>query len=447
MTTLRSAADTTAYPPRSRAWFVVALLTLAYAVSLLDRWILSLLVEPVKAHFALSDTQMGLLMGPAFALLYVGLGLPFGWLADRYSRRAIIAAGMAFWCAATAACGLAQSYLQLAAARFGVGIGEASLAPSANSIIADYFPRAEQSRAISIFNMGVSAGLGLAYLGGGFIVAWTSARPSFDLPVVGILASWQVVFIAIGLPGLLLAVLMTLVREPVRRERLARTAGEATLAQCLRYVALRWKAFLPLAIGMGTSPLVGYAFNWLPAMFTRVWGWEASRFAASYGSIVVVFGPLGAITAGWLSTRLYRQGRTDAPYVVTLIALVLLVVTGGLVPLAPSPETALLLLVPASIGGAMSTAAGAAAAVFATPGEFRARVTALYLITISVIGLFVGPTLPGVLNDQIFTAPDGVRYSIATVVLVIGGLLTTYLMTGRRAYAAAVMDLEQRQRR
>jgi MFS family permease len=445
-TTATAAPSDADYPPRARAWLAVGLLTLAYAISLLDRWILTLLVAPVKAHFSLTDTQIGLLMGPAFALLYVGLGLPFGWLADRYSRRAIIAAGMSFWCTATTMCGLAQSYLQLALARFGVGIGEAALTPAANSMIADYFPRAEQSRAISIFNMGVSTGMGFAYIAGGFVVAWMSVRPALELPVVGELASWQVVFIAVGLPGLLVALLISALPEPVRRGRLARSEAEATLRQCMRYIVQRWKAYVPLAVGMGCSPLVGYAFNWLPEMFRRVHGWEVGRFAGSYGWILLVFGPAGAIAAGWLSTRLYRAGRTDAPYIATILALVLLVIAGGLMPLAPTPEVALALLVPATVGGAMSTAAGAAAAVFVTPGEFRARVTALYVITISVIGLFLGPTLPGVLNDRLFTAPDGVRYSLACVVLGIGSLLTVILVTGRRAYAAAVAQLEQAQR-
>lgn len=434
------------YPPRLYAWYVVALLTLAYAISLLDRWILSLLVEPVKAHFALTDTQLGLLMGPAFAALYIGLGLPFGWIADRYSRRLLIAAGMSFWCTMTVLCGLAQSYWQLAAARFGVGIGEAALTPAANSIIADYFPRAEQSRAISIFNMGVSAGMGLAYLAGGFTVAWMSTLPHFTLPFLGTLAPWQVVFVAAGLPGLLVAALICSIREPVRRERLLREPGQATLRHCLRYVARHRRAYAPLAIGMGASPLIGYALNWLPSLFQRVWGWEVAAFAPRYGWLLVIFGPLGAVAAGSLATRLYRAGRKDAPYLAAVIGLVLMVGGVGLMPFAPLPEIALLLLAPATLGGAMCTAAGAAAAVFATPGEFRARVTALYLIVINTIGLFVGPTTVGLLNDRLFTAADGVRYSLATVVLVIGGALMLYLLTGRRAYAQAVESLEQAQR-
>ena len=142
------------YPSRAYAWYVVVLLTIAYAISLLDRWILSLLVGPVKAHFGVSDTQMGLLMGFWFAIFYVTMGLPFGWIADRFDRRRVVALAMAFWCSMTVACGLAKSFGQLAAARLGIGLGEAALTPAANSLIADHFPRAEQNRAITFLQHG-----------------------------------------------------------------------------------------------------------------------------------------------------------------------------------------------------------------------------------------------------------------------------------------------------
>ena len=165
------------YPSRVYAWYVVGLLTLAYAISLLDRWILSLLVGPVKAHFQVSDSQMGLLMGFWFAVFYVTMGLPFGWLADRYSRKTIAGLAMLFWCSMTAFCGLAKSFAQLSAARLGIGLGEAALSPSASSIIADSFPRERQNSALTFYNMGISMGMGFAYLIGGLIVAWMTTQP------------------------------------------------------------------------------------------------------------------------------------------------------------------------------------------------------------------------------------------------------------------------------
>ena len=433
------------YPSRAYAWYVVVLLTLAYAISLLDRWILSLLVEPVKAHFGVSDTQMGLLMGFWFAVFYVAMGLPFGWIADRFNRRTIIGAAMLFWCSMTAACGLARTFPQLTVARLGVGLGEAALAPAANSIIADYFPRSEQSRAIAFFNMGISTGMGFAYLIGGLIVAWMVTQPPLVLPLVGELATWQVVFLAAGAPGILVALLMFTVREPLRRERLARSADEMTLGRCFAFMKERRGAYLPLLIGMVASPLLGYAWQWLPTMFDRVWGWKAAQFSFTYGWILLVFGPLGAISGGWLATRLYRSGRKDAPYVAALIAMTVMVITSALLPLAPTPEIAMAMLIPASWSGAMGAASGAAAMVFMTPGEFRAQVSSVYILTINGFGLLIGPTAVGLLNDYVFPGPTGVRWSLVAVVLVAGGLLTLYLATGRRAYAAAVTRLEEAQ--
>jgi MFS family permease len=440
-----SSADEAAYPSRVYAWYVVSLLTLAYAISLLDRWILSLLVGPVKAHFGVSDTQMGLLMGFWFAVFYVTMGLPFGWLADRFNRRTLVGAAMLFWCSMTAFCGLAKSFGQLSAARLGIGLGEAALTPAANSIIADYFPRDRQNSAITFFNMGISTGMGIAYLAGGLIVGWMATQPPLVLPVFGRLETWQVVFLAAGAPGLVVAGLILLtIREPLRRGRLARSASEASLASCMAFMKARRGAYLPLFVGMAASPLAGYAWQWLPTLFDRVWGWKASQFSFAYGCVLLVCGPLGAISGGVLATRLYRAGHKDAPFLAAMAAMIATTLISAALPYAPSPEWAVALLVPASVTGAMGAASGAAAAVFMTPGEFRAQVSSIYVLTINGIGLLVGPTAVGWLNDHVFTAPDGVRASMALVVLVAAGALTIYLASGRRAYREAVEDLEAR---
>lgn len=434
------------YPSRVYAWYVVGLLTLAYAISLLDRWILSLLVGPVKAHFGVSDTQMGLLMGFWFAIFYVTMGLPFGWLADRYSRKTIAGMAMLFWCSMTAFCGLAKSFAQLSAARLGIGLGEAALSPSAASMIADCFPREQQNSALTFYNMGISTGMGFAYLIGGMIVAWMATQPPVVAPVVGHLETWQVVFIIAGLPGILVALLLLFtVREPLRRDRLARDSGGASLAQCIAFIKSRRAALAPLLIGMGASPLFGYAWQWLPTLFDRVWGWKAPQFSFAYGCVLLVCGPLGAILGGLMASRLYARGQKDGVFRAMLLGMVVTTITSALLPLMPSPEWAVAMLVPASISGATGASCGAAAAVFMTPGEFRARIASIYVLTINGIGLIIGPTSVGLLNDHVFPAVDGVRWSLVIVAAVAGGVLTLYLATGRRAYREAVEALESAQ--
>jgi MFS family permease len=397
-------------------------------------------VEPVKAHFGVTDTQMGLLLGPAFAFFYIGLGLPLGWLADRYSRRAIIAAGMALWCVMTVFCGLSRSFGQLLGARLGVGVGEAALAPAANSLIGDYFPRAEQSRAISFFNMGVSVGFAIAYLLGAQVIAWMGAAQQVTLPGFGTLETWQAVFVFAGLPGLAVAALVMLVHEPARS---GGGAGDsASMRAMFRYMASHRGAYALLCIGMGASPLVGYTFQWLPTMFTRTWHWSVQDFALIYGVILLVFGPLGALAAGALATRWYRAGRPDAPYRAALVALIFMVLSSGLLPLAPNAWVAVALVIPSALGGAMSTAAGAAALVFMTPSRFRATATALYVLAINAGGQLTGPLAVGLLNDHVFTGADGIRYSVAAVVLVVGGFFTLLIALGQAHYSRSVLALE-----
>ena len=222
-----TAAKTAAppYPDTGYSWYVVVVLTLAYTVSFIDRQIMALMVEPIRRDLGISDTQMSLLLGLAFAIFYTLLGIPIARLADRYSRRLIIASGITIWCLMTAACGLARNYTQLFAARIGVGVGEAALSPSALSMISDYFPKETRGRAVAFYTMGIAMGVGLAMIIGGQVIALVSAAPPVVLPVLGELYAWQTVFLVVGLPGLLMAVLMKTVKEPVRREGLKTEAG------------------------------------------------------------------------------------------------------------------------------------------------------------------------------------------------------------------------------
>jgi MFS family permease len=428
---------------RAYAWFVVAVLSAAYATSLLDRWVLSLVVQPVKAHFHISDAGMGLLMGPAFAMCYIVMGLPFGWLADRYNRRNLIAAAITFWCLMTALCGLARSAFQLTVARVGVGVGEAALSPAANSIIADYFPRSHQSRAIGVFNLGIYAGMGLSYLIGGAIVGWAAGRV-LTVPVLGPLESWQIVFLSVGIPGLVIAILLMTIVEPGRHEAVARTRDEVGFQRCIGYIGHHWKTYLPLAVGMGAAPLVGYTNTWLPTMFARTWGWPVSRFSLTYGLMLLILGPCGAVSSGLLAAWFNRRARRDGSYIVALIGLAVVVTCGALMPLSPSPYIALTLLTPAAFAGSMATSAGVAAVVFATPGEFRGRTLASYTIVNGTIGVFAGPAAVGWLSDTVFTSDDGIRYSMSVVVLAIAGALTLFMLTGRSAYSSTVRQLEAR---
>lgn len=431
-----------ALPSRAYAWTIVAILSVAYAFSLLDRWVLTLLVSPMKASLGISDTAMGLLMGPVFSFVYIFLGLPFGWVADRFNRRNLIAAGMTFWCTMTVASGFARSFGQLAAARFGIGVGEATLTPAATSIIADSFPRSTVNSALGVFNLGIYAGMGLSYLVGGMLLAWATTQSATVWPIVGQMEPWQIVFVAVGLPGLLVVVLLLAVLREPKRTRKATAGQDVSFRACFAFVGAHIRAYAPLGVGAGAVALTGYAFNWLPTLFTRTWGWAAPEFSFYYGWILIVLGPMGAVSSGFLANKLYARGHKDAPFRVMCAGLPVLVIVGGVMPLAPGPELALAMLAVAAYATSLSTSSGIASVVFATPPRYRGRVLALYTMTNATLGTTVGPTMVGLLSDNVFTGADGIRYAMVTVVLGIGGMLVAVLLTGRRHYDRLVRAVE-----
>ena len=205
------------YPSTATAWYCTVLLGLLYWLSILDRTIISLMVDPIKNDIGISDVQFGMLHGMAFAVTFSLFGLVAGMLADRSSRRVIVFVSVAVWSIATAACGLAREFWHLLLARVGVGAGEAGLNPCATSMITDMFPPARLTLALAVYALGASAGSGCAYLFGGVLVETISKADTFLLPLVGAVRPWQAVFFIIGLPGIALALLSFTMQEPARR--------------------------------------------------------------------------------------------------------------------------------------------------------------------------------------------------------------------------------------
>jgi MFS family permease len=214
------------YPSAAAAWYTVAILFMFYWLSILDRLIISLLVKPIRQDLNISDFELSLLQGFAFGIFYAICGLPLGWLVDRMSRRKIIYFGVTVWSFATFSCGLARNYFQLFLSRVGVGAGEASLSPAAYSLLADSFPPQKLTLAITIFGLGSLIGTGMAYALGGMVVEMASNGDPVILPLIGEAKPWQLVFMVIGLPGVLLALLAFTLREPVRRVEMKNAAAD-----------------------------------------------------------------------------------------------------------------------------------------------------------------------------------------------------------------------------
>ena len=403
------------WPSPVLGWFAVAVLTLAYIVSFIDRTILALLVEPIKMDLGLSDTQVGVLGGFAFAIFYTLMGLPIAWLADRWRRNIIIAAGILLWSLMTAACGLARSFWALFAARVGVGVGEAALSPPAYSMLADYFPPQHLGKPIGVYSSGVFIGAGLAFLIGGVVVQFFVDSPPMALPLVGELRAWQLAFIAVGLPGILVAGLMLLVPEPERRGSL-REAESADFRAMGRWAAPRRRALLchMFAFGFISMP-VQAIFVWMPSYLIRQFEFNPGQAGTALGTIAIIFGPLGMVTGGWLSDRLKQRGYHDAPLRVGLWCAVLglpFVASFGLVD---SWFLSLCLLAPVIYLSTCAVGTAPTGLQLITPNQYRARVGAMFMLVFNLIGTGAAPALTALATDYLFQDTSAVGRSMVLV--------------------------------
>lgn len=407
-------------PKSSYAWYTTILLTAVYIFSYVDRTILNLLVEPIKEDLQLNDTEISLLMGPAFALFYTTLTIPLGWLADRSKRTWIVAVGVTLWSAATAACGLARNFVQLFTARIMVGVGEASLSPCALPMIADSFPPEKRGKPIATYSAALSLGGGIAALAGASVIVWSKTAGTIDLPLVGELRPWQFAFLAVGIPGIILGVLVALMREPARQEQSGLAEpGKAGLRDAARHLRSDWRMYSGFVAIVCVMTTVAYSQGWFPAMFERTWGWPAEKFALYYGIFTLIIGPATVFATGWYIDRLYLRGKKDAPVLVMIGGLLIIIPTHALAPLMPDGNLAFIFVATNLIGMASVTTAGSAGLMNIAPGEIRSQVTALYFVIISVTGLMLGPTTVGILSDSVVGA-ENIRYAVSLVAIIYG---------------------------
>ena len=425
-----TATTTHQYPSPTRAWYLVVLLTVAYVFSFVDKYIPALLVEPLKQDLGLTDTQMGLLLGPAFAVLYATLGLPLGWLADRTRRTWLAAAGVALWSVATALSGVARSFGQLLLARVGVGIGDAALAPCAMSLISDSFPPERRGRPVALYVAAQSFGAGLAMLGGAAVLGWAMGQAEIRLPLVGVVEPWQFTFIAVGVPGLLVALLLAGVREPRRDPS---TAAAVNMAHTLRYLRRNWLKFGSLTALACVMTIVAYSQNFYAALYQRHFGWDITRYATWSGLALIIQGPLIVNLSGWWCDRLTARGTRNAPLLITILGTLVLVPTGIAAPLMPTGELAFSVWLFNLVGLSMVSAAAPVALLGITPGEMRGQVTALFYMVIMLTGLVVGPLAVGVFNDQFFDGAQ-LQYACALVALAAGLPGIALVPAARRAF-------------
>jgi MFS family permease len=428
-------AATPAWPPEHEARRAVLVLMVAYIFSYIDRQILAMLVGPIKADLGVTDFELSLLNGLAFAVCFTVLGVwPVGQWADRGNRRNLAAAGVFLWSLMTAVCGRVTSYAGLFVARVGVGVGEATLAPAAYSMIADYVPPARRGRALGLFSMGIYLGIGVAIMVTGLVVQAVGSMPVMHWPVIGEVRGWQVAFLILGPPGMLVSLWLLTVREPARREVAAATTG-------VRYADV-WRrirehagfyANLIFGVSMLTLTFNAVAF-WIPAHLLRVHELSPLQVAFSYGPIMFVAGSLGILAGGVLADRWRSAGRADAELQVVLYGALAL---GPLVIAAfqlRDATLAIALLAPLLFVTSFPFGAASAALQMVTPNRFRARTSAIYLLVINLLGIGLGSSAASFVSDVVLQDEQRIGDGVTAVAAVAAPLAAWLIHRARPTY-------------
>ena len=435
------------YPKESYAWYVVGVLMLVYVSSFVDRQILSMMVIPIRADLDISEVQMGFLMGPGFAIFYAVFGFPLGRLADTRSRRTIIAIGLAVWSFMTAGCGIAKNYTQFLMLRIGVGVGEASLSPSAYSLITDYFRPNRLATAISAYGAGIYIGSGMAFLLGATVIGFASGQDMYTLPLVGEIRPWQLVFLVIGGPGLLFTAVVYTIREPIRRGM--GKAGSATvdaipMSTVLAYIRDNWKTFSCHTVGFAFLSFIGYSSAaWGITFYARVHEWDPVKIGLVYGTIVVIFGTAGILFGGRLADRLADKGYTDSKMRTGLIAAVLQLPFGAAVMLVPEAWMAFVIMIPATFFLAMPFGVAPAAIQEMMPNAMRGQASALYLFIVNLIGLAAGPLTVAWFTQSVFKDDNMVWASLLVTGLGAGVIAITLLAVGLKHFRNSIVHRDK----
>jgi len=440
-------AHTNDFPSPRVAWFAIFILMLAYTFSFIDRLILSLMVEPIKADLGLSDVKISLLQGLSFALFYTLAGLPVGRLVDSHRRTTIIAVGVTVWCLMTAACAFAQRFWHLFLARAGVGVGEAALAPAAYSMISDLFPPARRGIALGIFSSGTSVGAGLAMIIGGWVIEAITAAGPRELPFFGVLEPWRLVFIYVGLPGLVVALLIKLVPEPKRQLSKADSAkGPEQVSIPLREVFAHYKRHArTISLHHGGQSLAAMGsygiMAWVPVMLIRNQGWAIGEVGTAVGASILIAGTIGVILGGWLGDKLESSGRPAGRLEVAFLSMVIGAIGALMYPLQDSTVAIVGWFMVTILGGFMVIGCSAAALLEIMPNRMRGQATAIYFLVISLAGIGSGPTIVAMFTDYVFKDPLSVRWSLAIAPTIAYALSAILFWLSRKPYVRSVQAM------
>ena len=403
--------------------YVLVMLTLVYVFNFIDRQVLVILQEPIKKELHLSDTQLALLSGFAFAIFYVTLGIPIASMADKRSRRNTVAISLGLWSIMTACSGLARNFVQLLLARIGVGVGEAGGSPPAHAMISDYFPPEKRSTALSIYSAGIYLGILIGFLMGGYL--------NHHL-------GWRMAFVAVGIPGIVFALLFyTTVKEPKRGATDVDVVKEPhSFAEVLK-VLYSSKTFVCLAFASALNVFCIYGMmNWVPSFLQRLHGLTTGQVGTSLGLILGVGGGVGSFAGGWLTDRF---GRQDKRRYLTIPGYAILISIPCAAGALFFQDTYLSVTCIGLVALLQSTYLGPALSVSHSlvPASMRALTSAVFFMVINLIGLGMGPLVVGLVSDWLKPSlgAGSLRWAMSIVLIVDVASCALFFSTAKK-YAA-----------
>jgi MFS family permease len=420
---------------------LILILVLLYVFAFLDRQVIAMMVDPIRKSLGIDNLQVSYLMGLSFALFYAAGGLPMGWLVDRFPRRWVLYLGVTAWGLAQASCGLAATFTQLFAARLFVGVGESCLMPAAHSMISDTVPRNRLAVAISIYSMGAVVGAGISNILGGALVSSMFQHTSFTLPILGETHPWQVVFLATGLPGLAVAWLIWLVKEPARG-----TSPAADPARTRRsmwpFVARHWRLWVCFVMVFGVMNVAyGALLFWQPAYFSRYFHWTAAQYGLALGLISAIAGAAGMFFSGTVVDRMFARGVKDAHLRYYMWALIISTPFVIVALLSPNVWIYLGLIWIAQFATVNFLGFASAAVQLTTPSELRGRMSALFTtVIVSLLGAGLGSSLPAWLAKSVIHNEVRLGYALALTIGLCVPIAVLGTLFGRRPFREAVAE-------
>jgi MFS family permease len=412
------------------AWLVMAVATISW----MDRTLIGILIEPIKAEFSFTDTEISLLTGLAFSVCYGVGALPIAWLADRMNRALLLAIGVTIWCSLTIGFGFASSFWILFLCRMGVGLGEATAVPCSISLLSDRFPRTVLPRGLGIFQLGTPLGVTLATAGAASLTAWLTTSGMAEQ--IG-MSGWRITFVLAGMMGLVLVIPLLLTRDK-RIPPPKAVAGEEKREGLLSHLYRVRGYIIPLMAGNALFVLFlnGYP-QWVVVMFQRVHGWTLQDTGIAFGAVAVSTGILGALAAGWFTPRLSRRMGKDATLRIKVGAALIIAPLAIIGPIMPNPWLGLVVMcVPLFFTyGAATLLPGAI--VNASPSWLRARFIAINVFLGSLIGGGLGALFFATLTDYVFRDEKMVGYSLALgAAIIFAAIIPLWMLASRRYHDA-----------